>query len=173
MSGRPTLVCCRAAAVSMSGSRAVAITFAVFVLQAQACSADGAPVELPEPDGDAFARDVYPLLLRDCGTSTCHGARERFFRVVGPGRMRLSAQQAPLDPATAQEVLESYRRARAMLQPDGADRPLLLRKPLALAAGGATHGGRDAYGRNVYASRSDPSYRAIERWARGASGASP
>jgi hypothetical protein len=143
------------------------------VLACCACNA-AASVALPEPDGDEFARDVYPVLLRDCGSSACHGAAERFFRVVGPGRTRLSPTQKPLDRATSQEVLESYRRARALLEPDSGDRPLLLRKPLALAAGGATHGGRDAYGRNVYTSQADPAYRVLEHWASGTpSGAAP
>jgi hypothetical protein len=105
-------------------------------------------------------------LLRDCGSTTsCHGAEQRFFRVVGPGRARLSPRQEPLEPATPQEILESYKRARAMLEPDSAVLPLLLRKPLALDAGGATHGGSDPFGRNVYASKRDPSYRILERWA--------
>jgi len=155
----------------MFAGRAVLI---LFVVTSGACGGDSASVALPEPDGDEFAADVYPILLRDCGSSGCHGASERFFRVVGPGRTRLSPEQAPLDPATAQEILESYRRARAMLEPDSGDLPLLLRKPLALAAGGATHGGHDVFGRNVYASRDDANYRVLERWASGrSSGAEP
>lgn len=150
----------------MLRSRAVVSIFVCFATQA--CSTDGESVVAPEPAGDVFASEVYPVLLRDCGTAACHGASARFFHIVGPGRVRLSLEQEPLDPATPQEILESYRRARGMLVPDAGDRPLLLRKPLALAAGGATHGGRDAFGRNVYLSSQDPSYRAIERWAAGA-----
>lgn len=145
-------------------SRMLPILFVAF----QACSADATNVDLPEPSGDEFAEMVYPVLLRDCGTTTCHGSSSRFFRVVGPGRTRLSRATKPLDSATAQEVLESYKSARAMLEPDADGRPLLLRKPLALDAGGATHGGRDAYGRNLYRSPSDANYRVLERWAEGA-----
>jgi len=43
---------------------------------------------------------------------------------------------------------------------------LLLRKPLDLGAGGQGHEGIDALGRNVYASKADPGYAAIEAWAR-------
>lgn len=134
------------------------------VLAFSACSSDATHVALPRPDGEEFSQTVYPVLLRDCGTTACHGSSARFFRVLGPGRTRLAEKQAPLDPATSQEILESYRRARAMLQPDASGRVVLLRKPLALDAGGATHGGRDAYGRNVYASRRDPNYRVLEHW---------
>jgi hypothetical protein len=130
-----------------------------------ACSADQIGASLPEPDGDAFARDVYPVLLRDCGSPTCHGASARFFHLVGPGRTRLSEEQDPLDPVTPQEILESYRRTRAMLERDSDELPLLLRKPLDQSVGGASHGGRDLYGRNVYRSREDPSYLVIARWA--------
>ena len=148
--------------------RSPAASLALALVAFQACRAEEASLAFPSPDGKEFARDVYPVLLRDCGSTTsCHGASQRVFRVVGPGRARLSERQDPLEPATAQEILLSYKRARTMLEPDSADLPLLLRKPLAMDAGGAAHGGSDRFGRNVYASRRDPSYRILEHWARG------
>lgn len=156
----------RVVSISMPASCMAAVGIAL--LLSTACSSERPTLDLPEPDGDVFAREVYPVLLRDCGSSTCHGASARFFHVVGPGRTRLSDSQEPLDPVTALETLESYRRTRAMLERDTTGLPLLLRKPLELGAGGASHGGRDAYGRNVYASKQDPNYRIIERWATGA-----
>ncbi|HKP62585.1 MAG TPA: hypothetical protein VJV78_37880 [Polyangiales bacterium] len=147
--------------------RSHAVFIALALVAFQACDAVEPSAGVPSPDGQEFAREVYPVLLRDCGSTTaCHGASQRPFRVVGPGRARLSPQQEPLDPATPQEILESYKRARAMLEPDSADLPLLLRKPL--DDGGVRHGGRDAFGRNVYASRREPNYRILERWAQGA-----
>jgi hypothetical protein len=138
----------------------------MLLLSLTACAEElGAPEALPDVDAEAFAVEVYPILLRDCAMSQCHGAPERFFRVVGPGRVRLSEHTGPLEPATAAEVRLSLTRARSMLERSASERPLLLRKPLALDAGGATHEGSDRYGRNVYLSRSDPSYVAIERWA--------
>jgi hypothetical protein len=122
-------------------------------------------VALPEPDGAVFAAEVYPVLLRDCGSPTCHGSNQRFFHIVGPGRTRLSQDQRPLDPATPAEILESYRRTRGMLEPGPEPLPLLLSKPLAAAAGGASHGGRDLYGRNVYASPDAANYQVLTRWA--------
>lgn len=156
----------RVVSISLPACRAAAVGIALVV--GAACNAERAPLDLPEPDGDVFAHEVYPVLLRDCGSPACHGASARFFHLVGPGRTRLSDKQAPLDPATALETLESYRRTRAMLERDTDGLPLLLRKPLELSAGGASHGGRDAYGRNVYASKQDPNYRTIARWANGA-----
>jgi hypothetical protein len=128
-----------------------------------ACGGASEPRVLASPDFDAFASDVYPLLLRDCGMVECHGASARFFRVVGPGRMRLSPETAALDRATDAELRLTYDRARSQLD----ERALLLRKPLAAAVGGIEHGGVDVYGRNVYVERNDQSYRTLEAWARG------
>ena len=118
-------------------------------------------------DREAFETEVYPILLRDCATPACHGAPDRFFRVVGPGRVRLSEDTPPLDQATDAEMLLTFTRARSMLEPGDRERSLLLRKPLDLEAGGAAHEGHDNFGRNVYRSRRDPNYVAIERWVRG------
>ncbi|HET8935180.1 MAG TPA: hypothetical protein VFN67_17145 [Polyangiales bacterium] len=150
---------------SMPACRAAAALLALVVCSA--CSDEQTSATLPEPDGESFAQDVYPVLLRDCGSPACHGASARFFQIFGPGRARMSSEQAPLDLATPQEILESYRRTRGMLEHDTDGLPLLLRKPLELRAGGASHGGRDAYGRNVYASKEAPNYRVLERWATG------
>lgn len=113
-----------------------------------------------------FGRDVYPLLLRDCAFSTCHGKDERFFRIVGPGRVRLDPSSKPEDPATLPELLMTYERARDMLATDArAQDSLLLRKPLEASAGGQGHLGADDFGRNVYASQADPRYALLLRWA--------
>jgi hypothetical protein len=128
-----------------------------------ACGEASESSVLAAPDMNAFASEVYPLLLRDCGMVECHGASARFFRVVGPGRMRLSRDTAALDRATDAEIQLTYDRARSLID----ERALLLRKPLAAAGGGVEHGGVDVYGRNVYVDRNDPSYRVLEAWARG------
>jgi len=136
------------------------------MLIALAGCSNEAPAGPPSPDGALFAREVYPLLLRDCAFSTCHGASERFFRVVGPGRVRLDPLTMPDDPTTLEELHLSYERARDML----ADAPtaaesLLLRKPLEASAGGQSHLGADDFGRNLYGSQSHPSYVTLARWA--------
>jgi len=120
----------------------------------------------PSPDGEQFVHEVYPLLLRDCAFSSCHGAPERFLRIVGPGRVRLQGT-APRAEPRLEEVMLSYDRARAMLSTTTTlEQSLFLRKPLALAAGGQTHEGVDAFGRNVYASKADPRYSVLLEWAR-------
>jgi hypothetical protein len=130
------------------------------------CGYPQAKRELPEPDYDSFASGVYPVLLRDCGSPACHGTHERFFQVFGPGRTRLSADDAPHDPSTAQERAITYTRACSMLiDPEGVEHSLLLRKPLARAAGGPEHGGDDVWGRGVYPTREDVGYLTIRAWA--------
>jgi hypothetical protein len=130
--------------------------------------ADGEAFTGPEPAGDPaeFEASVYPVLLRDCAFSECHGSRHRFFQVYGPGRVRLDPASASTDPATPAEISFSYQRALAMLATDArATRSLLLRKPLEPNAGGQGHAGLDTLGRNVYQSPFDPAYAAIEAFA--------
>jgi hypothetical protein len=123
---------------------------------------------LPSPDGALFVQEIYPLLLRDCAFSTCHGAEARFFQVFGPGRSRLDAAATkPDDPITLPEVLHSYDRARSMLATAAQlERSLLLSKSLELGAGGQGHKGVDDFGRNVFASTRDPAYVQLLTWAR-------
>lgn len=44
------------------------------------------------------------------------------------------------------------------------EQSLLLRKPLAVSAGGAAHGGVDRYGRDVCRAVDDVGYVALEHW---------
>ncbi|MET0340909.1 MAG: hypothetical protein ABW252_07900 [Polyangiales bacterium] len=135
---------------------------------APACvEGDGGPLRVPAPSQDMFVAAVYPVLLRDCGSPDCHGTHERFFQVFGPGRTRLDPAAKPLDPPSLDELGLSYARARSMLaSPD----LLLLRKPLAIAQGGAGHEGDDAWNQAVYRTRTDPGYLALDAWMRSAGG---
>jgi hypothetical protein len=153
----------------------------VRVIVAWACSTAAGCAETPEfsqsrsphPDGAEFVTEVYPMLLRNCAFSTCHGAPERFLRVLGPGRTRLEERSGPNDPISLSEVTYTYDRARLMLV--SAEKPqdsLLLRKPLEIAAGGQAHRGLDAFGRNVFASTDSAGYASLLRWAL-SSGAPP
>ena len=120
----------------------------------------------PRPDGVEFVEAVYPLLLRDCSFAACHGANERFLQIYGPGRNRLDPDTHQDDPMLLEEVMYSYDRARSML--GTAANPsdsLLLRKPLEIAAGGQSHRGADALGRNVFLSRSSDGYSTLHHWA--------
>ncbi|MBV1860276.1 MAG: hypothetical protein KUG77_17815 [Nannocystaceae bacterium] len=123
-------------------------------------------VETPAPDYDAFVRDAYPILLRDCGMLTCHGVPERPFRIYGPGRLRATTDPPTdrFDAVTDDELWFTYQRSRSMLTHDGEIRDsLLLTKPLP----GAGHQGLDSYGGAVYKDRDDPSYRVLLDWANG------
>jgi hypothetical protein len=136
-------------------------------LAAACTSAAEYSIPLPTPDGKLFVDEVYPLMLRDCAFSTCHGQENRFFHLYGPGRVRLDPMTTkPDDPMLLSEVSDSYDRARSMLtDADQLDHTLLLNKPLALNAGGQGHKGVDSFGRNVFASVTDPGYALLVRWA--------
>lgn len=143
--------------------------FVATALLLHACSYAQEPLEVPDADTQVFVDDVYPILLADCGYPTCHGSPERFFAVYGPGRTRLDPMTDAYAPATADEVALSYNRARSMLiGPDGPRRAPLLRKPLAVSAGGAKHGGDDPWGNPIYATKRDPRFEALFFWAIGA-----
>jgi hypothetical protein len=115
-----------------------------------------------------FAADVYEVMLRDCGFPNCHGAPERFFRVYGPGRTRLPGADGmlpePFDTPTVEEQSLTFQLALSMInEHDLADSPIL-RKPLAVEAGGYGHLGVDSYGRDVYRTTQDTGYVKIARW---------
>jgi hypothetical protein len=137
-------------------------------LAASACTNDpSVSTEVPAPDRALFDTTIYPLLLRDCGFSECHGAEYRFFQVFGPGRAHLAGHASDPDLGPRERQL-SYDRARSMLVPTGGgsiqESPLLT-KPLELSAGGASHRGVDHFGRNLFQTVSDPRYVALWQWA--------
>ena len=122
---------------------------------------------LVAPDRTVFDTKVWPILVRDCGFTECHGGDPRFFRVVGPGHVRLDPATRLTDPVTQAELQLSYDRARSMLDADDPNNSLLLRKPLEVAAGGSGHEGTDSFGRNVYRSVDDPAFQSLVRWVMG------
>lgn len=124
---------------------------------------DDAVREVPAPDREGFRRTVYPVLLRDCAFSGCHGDPRRPLFVAGPGRVRLDPDMDLYEPPTAEEVDRAYDRARALLLREGDEPPPLLHKPGPEAA----HVGRDAAGDNVYMHDDDPGLLALRAWAEG------
>lgn len=152
----------------MTRARSIATTLLLVPALALCASFFGCSDDQPAPPlAEREFRDfqaVYPVLLRDCGFHACHGAPERFFRVVGPGRVRLDADSEAFDGATGDEASASYESALTMLDAEHPERSLLLKKPLAIEAGGASHGGNDAFGRNVYRTAHDEGYLAISRF---------
>ncbi|MDH5671890.1 MAG: hypothetical protein OEZ06_07045 [Myxococcales bacterium] len=138
------------------------------VLAVPACSQSDAVAEgMVKRDFGQFQREVYPVLLRDCGFPSCHGDRGRFFRVYGPGRVRLPGEtETPgaLDQPTGAEISTTHSLARSMIDENALDSSPLLRKPLAVEAGGAGHFGVDPYDRDIYRTDQDSGYQALARW---------
>lgn len=138
------------------------------------CSVAGSKLSVPAPDKTAFQLSVYPVLQRDCSFPECHGNPKRFFRVFGPGRTRLSLDTPLFADVTAEELSQSYDRARSMLANTGdIQGSLLLRKPLDESGGGARHEGRDNWSRNVYLNTSEPGYQELLKWAASVSPGAP
>ena len=142
-----------------------AAKLALCVLAAGAVASCDAPEvgDVPAPDYDAWERDVYPIVLRDCGFVACHGDADRPFVVYGPNRLRFDEQTEADAPPTTAELYQSYQRARSMLVGPDIEQSPLLRKVLP----GGGHRGGDRLGRSVYADERDPSYEVLRAWATG------
>lgn len=108
-----------------------------------------------------FTRDVEPQLEERCAQGGCHGRPERPFALYAPGVYRLDTSRTYLDePLDASEVGANAERVAAFAVGDGPlDDCMVLRKPLAVSAGGVWHGGGD-----VFADASDPTYAALRAW---------
>ncbi len=142
-----------------------ALAFAALLI---GCADPTQDLAVPSADATVFKTSVYPILLRDCGFTTCHGNTGRFFAVFGPGRVRLDPATDVYDPATPYELALTYTRARSMLfGSDGPETSLLLRKPIPVEQGGAGHKGDDPWGNAVYRSVDDARYTTLYRWATG------
>jgi hypothetical protein len=132
-----------------------------------ACGETGEESIAAKRDFMQFRREVYPVLLRDCGFADCHGTTDRFFRVWGPGRVRLAGDTdipSAFDLPTAREVSITSSLALSMIDEHEPTKSILLRKPLSVEAGGAGHLGVDKYGRDVYRTKQDSGYVTIARW---------
>jgi hypothetical protein len=116
---------------------------------------------VPAPARGRFEAEVYPVLLRDCAFSGCHGDPRRPLFVPGPGRTRLDPALSPLDPPTRPELDLAYDRSRALLLAEGDEPAPLVHKPGA----GAAHRGRDVHGDNVYEDPAAPGLEILTRWA--------
>jgi hypothetical protein len=152
----------------MAGALRGALLGGLLLLACAACGEAIDPPVVATRNFPSFRNDVYPVLLRDCATVECHGDAKRFFRVWGPGRVRLPLENMTLpealDQPTGTEVSTTYSLALSMIDERDLARSPLLRKPLAVSAGGSGHMGVDNYGRDVYRTTSDEGYQAIARW---------
>jgi hypothetical protein len=138
------------------------------LLLCSACANEASvTAEPPLPDRAVFDTTVYPMLLRDCGFSECHGGEHRFFQVFGPGRNRLAGHPSDPDLGPRERQL-TYDRARSMLVATGGGTILespLLTKPLEIQAGGASHEGVDRFGRNLFQTVADARFVMLWQWA--------
>ncbi len=121
-----------------------------------ACGGVAAQGEQPlvELDGDAYARDVHPILEARCATLDCHGVDDRPLRLYAETGLR--ARDDLRDLAIEGAELEANVRAIQSIDP-GAEPSdtLVMRKPL----GGVAHEGG-----TVWASRDEPQLVCVLAW---------
>lgn len=143
------------------------LALAAGVLAAAGCSAPEGKGKVAKREFQQFQREVYPVLLRDCAFSSCHGDPNRFFKVFGPGRTRMPGTQGTpeaFDLPTVEEIATTYQLALSMIDDADPGHSRFLQKPLAIAAGGTGHQGVDKYGRDVYRTAQDTGYVVLARW---------
>jgi hypothetical protein len=141
-----------------------ALQLLTLLLALAGCSEPLQPAKIADRGLNDFTVFVMPILIRDCGFQACHGSQERFFRVYGPGRTRYNPSTPALDELTGNERDYTRQLALGMIDPEDPARSPLLRKPLAVEAGGSGHEGVDKYGRNVYRTPDDEGYLQIAQW---------
>lgn len=127
------------------------------------CAEEPDPIQIPRGDVDVFAADVQPIVDAQCANPSCHGRVERPLSLFSPGRYRMDPERTFLDEPLSRDELEMNARAVAAfateVAPEGVDGCLVLRKPLALAAGGCGHEGGV-----IWSSRDDREHRLVRGW---------
>lgn len=114
-------------------------------------------------DGEAYARDVHPILEARCATLDCHGVDDRPLRLYAETGLRARDDLRDLPIESAE--LEANVRAIQAIDPDAEPAAsLFVRKPLAPAAGGLAHEGGI-----VWADRDEPQLVCVLAWLAGAS----
>jgi hypothetical protein len=137
-----------------------------------ACSVEPPPERMPSGDPSSFASGVQPILDARCADPSCHGRVDRPLSIYSPGRYRADPSRTFLrEPLTPDELTTNMQALAAFALDAGGDvdRCLVLRKPLAIAAGGCGH-----LGGEIFASPADREYRTLRHWLAGMStGGSP
>jgi hypothetical protein len=128
-----------------------------------------APLPDPEPmpvgDAATFAATVQPVVDERCATPSCHGRPERPLSLFSPLHYRRDPARTFLDePLDADELDANVRRTCAftldlLREHEAVDACLVLRKPLAVAAGGARHEGGE-----IFRAVDDRDYRTLRAW---------
>lgn len=112
---------------------------------------------------DAYARDVHPIFEARCATLDCHGVTGRPLRLFAETGLRLRDELRDL-PITDEELLANLQAAEAIDPGVEPERHMILRKPLAEAAGGVEHEGGE-----LWLSRDEPQAACILAWLSGRS----
>lgn len=113
---------------------------------------------LAELDVATYQSQVDPYLGARCATLDCHGMAGRPLRIYSELGLRLRAELRE-QPITAEEQRLNVEAVAGLDPGVAALDHLLLRKPLALAAGGIAHKGTQ-----IWATRDDPGYRCLYGW---------
>ena len=117
-----------------------------------------------EADFSRFIDEVQPALAYGCASPSCHGSADRPLQLYAVHQHRLNPDDVWADaPLTNAELYLNFHRACGFLL--DLERPAdceLVRKPLAIAAGGQRHGGGDQFN-----DTDNPDYRAILDWISG------
>ena len=134
--------------------------FSIIVAVALAACAVEEPPPEPLASGDlaVFASESQPVLDRRCADPSCHARDDRPFAIYSPGRRRADPSRLFMqEPLTADELAANARVFAAFAPGEPTvDDCLILRKPLAIAAGGAGH-----LGGELFAGRDDADYQGL------------
>lgn len=143
--------------------RASPLLAGVLAAGAAGCLGEAPPEALPPLDAALLRARIQPILERDCARSSCHGDPGRPLRLYGRSSLRLPGR-VPGTPIDDAELAANLAMMRGFLVgvADPGD-SLVLRKPLAEAAGGAPHAGAE----DPYPSRDHPAYRLLACWLAG------
>lgn len=115
-----------------------------------------------DADTTWFADGVQPVVATRCSNPSCHGTAQRPLELYAVHQHRLDPADVYLDqPLTDAEIEANLLRVCAFLWgAPNARQSELLRKPLAVEAGGMAHEGGTIFG-----DRDHHEYRVIEAWA--------
>ncbi len=121
-------------------------------------------VKLPAADVAEFAASVQPILARRCANPSCHGNAGRPLALYARHRYRLEPADVHKDLAlTEDELRRNVTRILALHEGiHSATEGTLLLKPLAPAAGGASHAGGV-----VFLETDDTEYQVLQAWLAG------
>jgi len=133
------------------------------LLVASACGgvSGGGSQPLVELDGDGYASEVHPILEARCATLDCHGVDDRPLRLYAETGLRLQGDLRD-QPVQADELTADVRAIEAIDPGAEPADSLMIRKPLAEAAGGVFHEGGD-----LWTSKDDPQLLCVLAWLSG------